>query len=70
MNDATPALPKIAILYPWSDFTEGRSGSSIRTRAMAEFLAPYADGIRVLDTGDHPRAQHGKMVPAATTNHW
>lgn len=62
MNDATPVLPRIAIFYPWGDFTEGRSGSSIRTGSMAEFLAPHAAGIRVLDTGNHARIQHGPCI--------
>jgi glycosyltransferase involved in cell wall biosynthesis len=57
MNGApTDAMPgrgvrRVALLYPWGDFLDRRSGASQRCNLLVEKLAPLVEEIRVLQDG-------------------
>ncbi len=56
---APEALPlrevrRVAILYPWEDVLDGRSGAAIRCGLLIDKLAPLVDEIHVLQDGPEP----------------
>ncbi len=56
---APDALPprqvhRVAILYPWEDILDGRSGAALRCGLLIDKLAPLVDEIRVLQDGPEP----------------
>jgi glycosyltransferase involved in cell wall biosynthesis len=51
---AGAAGQRIALLYPWEDFTAPQAGASRRCNLLVDFLAPKVAVIRVLQSGSHP----------------
>lgn len=50
---ATVAMPmrNIAVLYPWGDFADPRSGASVRSNMMVDLLAEVAEEVTVVQGG-------------------
>ncbi len=56
--ESLKSSPKIAILYPWGDLLERKSGASQRTGHLIDFLQEHGLDVRAFSIGERPRQWH------------
>ena len=59
--------PRIAVFYPWADILSGRSGASLRTNLLLQFLSEKSADVRVLQWGHEGGKRGGVRVEALPT---
>ncbi len=52
---------RVAVLYPWGDILQRRSGASVRTNLMVDCLRDHVDRIRVLQDGRNQTREDGSV---------
>lgn len=52
---------RVAVLYPWGDLLERRTGAAVRCAAMVETLAAQVEEVRVLQPGGGLEVQVGNV---------